>query len=498
MNSNIKFIFWVLIFTLFSTSFILSQNNNSTLTNGLVGYYSFSDNDAIDESGNGNDAETDGVLLEKDVSGEKYGSYKWDDEDDFIKLPIDINAHSMPKVSICAWVYPIRYGEITVVSNDDRGGDRKIFSKKFNRTYIWGISDGEGGFIGKTKLVARKWVFLVATYDETRKTASIYVDGKKTSGKTRMDMSADYTLIGASPRGNPEFEALIDEVRIYDRILTKKEIGQLRDLKPKIDNFEKAKKHRIYIPRQDNLIVRSQPSVKSSIIGNVSSKDTLRSEIQVPSKGGKWNEWLKISVDGKDGYVQLRYLNATTVEDENLSDIEKMIKEYTNWGTWQFWVIMIVSLGLGIGGSFGFEWIDGLLNGITRNDYEGNIAFFPLAAGFTGFVLAFLLLFWQDSIEYYLGENFSIWPAGYGFAAWVVWILLIINLVAFLIMLFESITCGSIIHGILRIVIQLVFAFLAIYSVLAITIALMLIVIILFVVSLLLGGFFGVRYVRVR
>ncbi len=124
-------------------------------------------------------------MLEKDVSGEKYGSYKWDDEDDFIKLPIDISAQTMPKVSICAWVYPIRYGEITVVSNDDRGGDRKIFSRKWDRKYIWGVSDGKGGFIGKTKLEFRKWVFLVATYNETNKTASIYVDGKKTSGKNK-------------------------------------------------------------------------------------------------------------------------------------------------------------------------------------------------------------------------------------------------------------------------------------------------------------------------
>lgn len=489
-------LFVFLVFILFSTSNLIAQTVIN-LQKGLVGYYSFSDNDAIDESGNGYNGEVDGVNHEKDVSGARNGSYKWDDADDNIKLPINISASEMPKVTLCAWVYPIRYGEIVVISNDDRDGDRKIFSRKGDGKYMWSISDGKGGSIGETKLEFRKWVFLVATYDEATKTASIYVDGKKTSGKTRMDMAADYTLVGASPRGNEDFEVLIDEVRIYDRILSKAEIDSLRDLKPEIDNFEKKKKHRIYIPKQNNLIVRSQPSVDASIIGKLSMQDTLKSEIQVPSKGGKWNEWLKIDLDGKVGYVQLSYLNATSIEEENLSDFEKMMKEYTNWSSWKFWIMMILFLTIGLGGSFKFETIDGLLDKITKSDYEGNIAYFPIVAGFSGFAFAFLILFWQDSIEYYLSDNFTIWPAGYGFGVWLVWIVLAVNLIVFLILLFESLTCGSIIHGIIRVVIQIVFAFFALYAVFSITIAVIIIAIILLVVSILLGSM-AVRYVRVR
>ncbi|MBU0473535.1 MAG: LamG domain-containing protein [Bacteroidetes bacterium] len=491
---NIIFIYSIILFFISSNIF---PQNSADLQKGLLGYYSFSDNDAADESGNGNNGEIDGVNLEKDVSGERNGSYKWNDEDDKIKIPINISATELPKVTLCAWVYPIRYGELVVISNDDRGGDRKIFSRKWDRKYIWSISDGKGGSIGKTKLEFRKWTFVVATYDEPNKTASIYVDGEKTTGKTRMDMSSDFTLIGASPHGNNDFEALIDEVRIYDRILSKSEINALRELKPKIDNFEKKKKTKIYIPKQNNLIVRAEPSVEASIIGKLSIQDTLKSEIQVPSKGGKWNEWLKIDLAGKVGYVQLSYLNATSIEEENLSDFEKMMKEYTNWSSWKFWVMMILFLTIGLGGSFKFEAIDGFLDKITKSDYEGNLAYFPIVAGFSGFAFAFLILFWQDSIEYYLSDNFTIWPAGYGFGVWLVWIVLAINLVVFLILLFESLTCGSVFHGILRIVIQIVFAFFALYSVFSITIAVILIAFILLVVSILLGGL-AVRYVRVR
>jgi len=490
---NIIFVYSIILFFISSNIF---PQKSADLQKGLVGYYSFSDNEATDESGNENNGIVDGVNHEKDVSGERNGSYKWNDEDDNIKLPINISASEMPKVTLCAWVYPIRYGEIVVISNDDRYGDRKIFSQKGDRSYFWCISDGKGGSIGKTKLEFRKWTFIAATYDETNKTASIYVNGKKTTGKTRMDMSANYTLIGANPRGNDDFEALIDEVRIYDRILSQNEIEEIQNLKPKVDNFEKQKKHRIYIPEQDNLIVRSEPSVEASIIGKLSTQDTLRSEVQVPSKGGKYNEWLKIDLDGKVGYVQLSYLNATSIEEVNLSEFEKMAKEYMDWSSWKFWVMMIVFLIIGFGGSLKFESIDGLLERLTKSGYDGNVAFFPIVTAFSGFLFAFIILFWQDEIEYYLGDNFSFWPAGYGFGAWLVWIVLAINLIAFLLLLYESVTCGSIFHGIIRLVIQTIFAIFTLYAVFSITIAFIIIAIILVVVSILLSGM-AVRYVRV-
>jgi len=327
-------------------------------------------------------------------------------------------------------------------------------------------------------MVARKWVFVVATYNENSKRASIYVDGVKTSGKTKMDMSADFTMIGANTKNNNDFEALIDEVRIYDRILSKSEIKALRKLQTKIDDFKKKEKTKYYLPKQNNLIVRSQPSKNAKVLGKLATTDTLRSKIQVPSKGGRRNEWLKIDYKGKKGYVQLSYVKVHYVEDENLSDFEKMTKGYMNWGNWVFWVIMILFLGLGIGGSAGFGGIDGMLNAITGNDFDGNVAFFPIITGFSGFILAILMVIWQDGIEYYLIDNFSYWPAGYGFAAWVVWIVLVINLLVLLFMIFESLACGNIIHGILRIAIQLVLAFFTLYSVFAITIALIIIVVI--------------------
>ncbi len=492
-----------LLFTIASLLFLflpatIYSQKNVDLQKGLIGYYSFSDNNAADESGNGNDGETHGVNREKDVSGEKNGSYRWNDDDDHIKLPIDVGATALPRVTLCAWVYPMSYRpEIIVISNDDRGGDRKIYTSKKNKKRVWAISNGKNGFIGKIPVKTRQWVLLVATYDEKSKRASIYVDGVQTSGRTQMDMAADFTLIGANPYGNDDFETLIDEVRIYNRILSKSEINALRKLKPKIDNFKKKEENSFYLPKQNNLIVRSQPSAQSGAIGKLSKPDTLRSKIQVPSKGGKWNEWLKIVHKGKVGYVQLKYLHKTTLKKENISSFEKITGKYMNWGNWQFWAIMVLLLLIGIGGSLKFESIDNLLNSITGNDYEGNIAFFPILTGFTGFVFALLMLIWQDGVQYYLFENFSIWPGGYGFAAWVVWITLIINLIVFIILFIESVACGNIIHGLLRLVIQFVLSVFTFFSTFVITIAVIIIAIIVIIALIFLGSMFR-RVVVVR
>ena len=152
----------------------LHAQNEIDLQNGLVGFYSFNEK-GKDGSGNGYDAKIDGVNREKDVSGENKGSYRWNDEDDNIKLPIDINIGALPQISLCAWVYPLSYSsKYVIISNDDRGGDRKLFSTFHNKKGIWACSNGKGGFIGKEPVKFKKWVFLVAVYNEKNKSASIY------------------------------------------------------------------------------------------------------------------------------------------------------------------------------------------------------------------------------------------------------------------------------------------------------------------------------------
>lgn len=268
---------------------VSSMAQDTDLKNGLIGYYRFNGN-ASDESGNNNHGEINGVNKEKDVTGMSGESFRWNDEDDNIKLPIDINPVSLPQVSICAWVKLSNNREkVIVVSNDDRDGDRKIYTEINDKKHVWAISNGEGKFIGKTPTQRGKWTFLVATYNNKNNKASIYVDGEKTEGTAKVDMGADYILVGANPYGNDDFEALIDEVRVYDRILSKQEIDSLQNLIIPEPPKKKEQKEYFYLTEL-KISAKSKPTKDSKDIAIIEKGDTLRFKECVPSVGGKYNE----------------------------------------------------------------------------------------------------------------------------------------------------------------------------------------------------------------
>ena len=475
----------IMLLLFLSVTSVIAQNKVD-LDKGLVGYYPFGDG-ADDESGNGNHGEIDGVNLERDVSGTYQASYRVNSEDDFIRFPIDINIGTMPQVSLCAWVLPIRHtSKITVLSNDDRGGDRKLYSIRntSDKKPTWAISDGKGGFIGKVPVERGEWVFLVATYDNDKNTGSIYVNGVKTSGKTQMDMGKDYLYMGSNPyeSTNEDYEAWIDEVRVYDRVLDKAEIDSLKNLvAPHQFRKNKSAISYVFIPTQDNLIVRTMKTTDSKSIGKVSKIDTLLGK-EVKAKGVGWAEWLEVSYEGKTGYVQLKYLDKINPNEASKSDFELFMDKYADWGSWQFWVVTLGVLLFSFGASMQFAWVDGVLSSFSNSEYEGNLAFFPVFTGLSGVVFAILMVIWQDQIEYYLGSNFTFWPSGYGFSAWAVLLLIVANSVIFVMMIIESLGVGNIIHGVLRILIQAVLGVLTFISAVVITFAVILIVIGLVVV----------------
>lgn len=468
------------------------------LDKGLVAYYPF-DNGTEDASGNGHDGDNHKANRERDVNGTKDGSYRFSNDKDHITLPVDINIGSMPQMAMCAWVYPFnKWDKITVISNDDRGGDRKIFTVKEGKKYIWAISDGNGGHIGEVSVERKEWVFLAANYDEKSGYASIYVNGHKTLGRTSMDMGSAMTMIGSNAHDNEDFEAIIDEVRIYDRLLKPAEIDSLMALKdPKRLHEKEEEKEYYYLPEQDNLIVRSVPTRDSRNIGKVDKSDTLRFSEKVPTKGGKWNEWLKVNLNGKTGYIQLKYLDHRSVEDDEMSEIEAYLDEKMNWGSWQFWAIMGGALLLGILGVVFFSSLDAGLGRMTGSDYVG-MAYFPIVSAIAAVLMALIIVFWQDPVEYYFGENFTLWPYGYGFGTWTAWFVMMFTAVTFLIMVLESLFSTNPIHGLLRIIIQTFLAALMFIPVMIITMALIMVMVVLFFIGIILSAIGGYRYVVVR
>lgn len=486
-----------LILTAFFTG-VLPVNGQVDLSEGLVAYYPF-DSGTEDVSGNGHDGENHRANRERDVEGYRNGSYRFNNDKDHIRIPVDINIGAMPQVAMCAWVYPFNSrDQITVISNDDEGGDRKIFSVKKDNKYVWAISDGKGGFIGEVPVERKEWVFLVANYDETSKYASIYVDGHKTLGKTAMDMGSAMTMIGSNAHRNKDFEAIIDEVRIYNRLLSPQEIDSLMALKNPVRLHEKSsEKEYYYLPGQDNLIVRSAPARDSKNIGKVNKEDTLRYTETVAEKGGKWKQWLKIKHGGKTGFVNMKYLEHRTIDKDEMTKVEAFLDDKMSWSNWQFWAIIGGVLLISILGIVFFRNLDYGLARMTGGDYSG-APYFPVIAGVAAALMSIILVLWQTPVEYYFGENFSLWPSGYGFGTWLAWLVMMAVGVTFVIMLLESLFSTNPIHALLRIVLLTLLAALVFIPVMIITIALIMVMVVVLFLGIILSSIGGYRYVVYR
>ncbi len=468
------------------------------LKEGLVAYYPF-DGGLKDVSGNENHADNHRANRAIDLEGSKKGSYRFYQKKDYLKIPVNINPGAMPQMAMCAWVYPFSsYKSMTIISNDDRGGDRKIYTEKRDGKQTWVISDGAGKSIGSVPVVKKKWVFLVANYDDESGYASIYVDGKKTLGKTQMDMGMNYTVIGSNPKKHNKYEVLIDEVRIYDRLLKPDEIDSLMKLKNPVPiHTRKMAKETYYVPKQDNLIIRSQPFVSSAKMGMINKTDTLRIFEIASDKANKYLKWLAFDFNGKTGYANTNYLDERTVEDDERSEIEAYLDDKMKWSNWEYWAIMGGMLLIAILGIVFFPSIDEKLSAKTGSNYNG-VAYFPIVSAVVAGLFAMVLVFWQTPVEYYLIESFTLWPYGYGFGTWLAWGLMAILAITFVAMFIESITSTNPIHALLRIVIQTLLAALIIVPVMIITIALFMVFVVILFLGAILGSIGGYRYVVVR
>ena len=216
--------------------------NQSVPTNGLVAYYPFNGN-ANDESGNGNDGTVYGATLAADRHGNSNSSYIFDGNEDYIIVgnnPILNPA----EITVTAWVRSEGYsGDHQVVVSryfkpngyvDKLGGYCfELWPNPLDVQWVTWIPghgyDNVTYFRTDYSLQANTWYFLTANISESSK--KVYVNGTlvgETEGTFLEQVDFDFWIGGHpyAPERN-SFKGNIDEVRIYNRVLSESEIQQL-------------------------------------------------------------------------------------------------------------------------------------------------------------------------------------------------------------------------------------------------------------------------------
>ncbi len=220
-------------------------------TNGLVLYYSF---DALNANGTVTDLSgynNTGIInghVSYTPSGRVGGAYQFDGGDGFIKIPASPSLNLGNNLTLATWYnasdnrknQPASFQQNPLLEYSD-GTVSGVHLWTNTIGYQW-ENLGTGANLIDTKGDAfhyvistndqpfNEWHHLVVTYDGTNGRASVYIDGQlrnqKNFGTIAPQTSWDL-YIGKRPWDLQIFSGLLDELRVYNRVLSSNEINAL-------------------------------------------------------------------------------------------------------------------------------------------------------------------------------------------------------------------------------------------------------------------------------
>jgi uncharacterized membrane protein len=199
---------------------------------GLMLHYSFDDpsNLGADNSGHGHNAVNSGATFF--ASGNRGGAASFNGASSFLTAPLDVGITAMPKMTWGAWLKPtsvttVRY---PFLSNDDGGFDRQLTIAQRNGTEpFWAAHVGTGIYISTAAPSLSDWTFVAAVYDNSVNSMNLYVNESQYAVTTgfQSPSQSDFN-IGTNTDFNRFFAGYLDDVFVFDTVLTSNEIASIR------------------------------------------------------------------------------------------------------------------------------------------------------------------------------------------------------------------------------------------------------------------------------
>ncbi|HVV06494.1 MAG TPA: LamG-like jellyroll fold domain-containing protein [Puia sp.] len=243
MKTKLSALFlYIILFYFFHPSDSVGQD----ITTGLLAYYPFNGN-ANDATGNGNNGTpVNGPTLTTDKMGNPQNAYYLDGVDDYIKIPggASTNLNPTSALSVAMYFYPTRHqvtSMIGKVNYTDGSGIQFQAAMDFSLYpgVMFGVNSPATGCAtihlndsytnSGNPIALDQWHCFVATFDNGVHT--LYVDGALVSQVNTPFTTLNQCLnadiqIGSWWSGNTQFfQGKIDEVRIYNRVLTPADVA---------------------------------------------------------------------------------------------------------------------------------------------------------------------------------------------------------------------------------------------------------------------------------
>jgi parallel beta-helix repeat protein len=212
------------------------KNQNVDLNDGLVGYWSFDGEDinigstvAYDRSGNGNNGTISGAVP---ATGKLGQGMNFNGSSSYIQVSSG-ELVAQNTITFTAWI-KVTTGGTLYAQNDNDGGavthDISITGANYIEYDNWQPGGGAVDSSGTVPLNTWTHVAVVRNGDAV----AFYINGTSSGGGTgeaRQDAATiDRTLLGAryfSGAPQEKFKGAMDEIRVYNRVLSTTEIGNL-------------------------------------------------------------------------------------------------------------------------------------------------------------------------------------------------------------------------------------------------------------------------------
>jgi hypothetical protein len=239
MKKNIYFL------SILCMMIITSVTAQVNLSNGLLAYYPFTQsvNDAMPNPANGT---VTGATLVVDKGGNASSAYNFSQAGDKISVgqSSKLNLSSLTAFTFSVWVKPSsflylderiisfygnNYGlEIDILGTVRSGDVGRVQVLDFNGNTL----QPEVNLFSDVALTTNAWNNIIATFDVTSGSTKLYINGLL-AGQVNHSMvlpNGDGFVIGNHVSNDWRFDGVIDEVRIYNRIVNADEIAALAEL----------------------------------------------------------------------------------------------------------------------------------------------------------------------------------------------------------------------------------------------------------------------------
>jgi hypothetical protein len=232
------------VFAVCAVVFLFCANAQADLKDGLVAYYPFNGN-ANDESGNGNNGIVYGATLTTDRFGNANHAYSFDGISNYIIVTDGSQFNFSNILSVSLWVKPksTQVAHAALIDKSHSHGSNGWIQKSWaiqqtendTNVYYFNFQNNNTAFYNnRFSLEQNIWthVFIV----KENNIIKIYINNKliatSVEGSVNIDTNGDKPLligsinntIGSVKSTDRHFNGMIDDIRIYNRVLSDSEI----------------------------------------------------------------------------------------------------------------------------------------------------------------------------------------------------------------------------------------------------------------------------------